>query len=366
MARLRSKLLSLNHDLPQKEKVKIFSPANTEELRIPFRLEKTARVVGRLAEVPPPQQVDDEPRVLEGVLVQNDFKLTMMAAEDLKEYAGLNTTRVLCKQRLTLGAAGVELVRWALEGVYGGVEELGKPLTNGTATNGKGAEEDVDGVVDHNPLPVAFMVMDTVIVRLENDGSGRVSVEWEGNYLNDGIADAVLAVLFGVESSPAAVKQSALAHQHGHHGDGVEAEGGNVHANVTPQQRFERLCMFLEAQFGDQITPIRRPKILFPRAKQIKDAGGVNGVKSEEEDIEAELGEDEMRELEGEEMERLIALGVPVPGVEVKVDKNVARVWLEDLEVECANAVLRDRVRAVVERAVETVSPLTTGRGEGR
>jgi hypothetical protein len=35
--------------------------------------------------------------------------------------------------------------------------------------------------------------------------------------------------------------------------------------------------------------------------------------------------------------------------------KHIARVWLEDLEVECANAVLRDRIRVVVERAIETV-----------
>jgi hypothetical protein len=36
-----------------------------------------------------------------------------------------------------------------------------------------------------------------------------------------------------------------------------------------------------------------------------------------------------------------------------RVDKHIARVWLEDLEVECANAVLRDRIRVVVERALK-------------
>jgi cleavage and polyadenylation specificity factor subunit 3 len=51
-------------------------------------------------------------------------------------------------------------------------------------------------------------------------------------------------------------------------------------------------------------------------------------------------------------------MGIPVPGIEIKVDKHVARVWLEDLEVECANPVLRDRIRVVVERAVETVAGL--------
>lgn len=50
--------------------------------------------------------------------------------------------------------------------------------------------------------------MGCVIVRFQ--GNGHVIVEWEGNTLNDGIADAALAVLFTVESSPAAVKREML------------------------------------------------------------------------------------------------------------------------------------------------------------
>jgi cleavage and polyadenylation specificity factor subunit 3 len=51
-------------------------------------------------------------------------------------------------------------------------------------------------------------------------------------------------------------------------------------------------------------------------------------------------------------------LGIPVPGIEIKFDKWLAKVWLEDLDVECANNALRARVKAVVERGVETVSGL--------
>jgi cleavage and polyadenylation specificity factor subunit 3 len=58
------------------------------------------------------------------------------------------------------------------------------------------------------------------------------------------------------------------------------------------------------------------------------------------------------------ELKRLHNLGIPVPGVEIKFDKWVAKVWLEDLDVECANNALRARVKAVVERGVETVSGL--------
>ena len=43
MMRLKSKLLSLNAS--KTDKVKVYSPRNCEELRIPFKADKTAKVV---------------------------------------------------------------------------------------------------------------------------------------------------------------------------------------------------------------------------------------------------------------------------------------------------------------------------------
>ena len=212
MMRLKSKLLSHNND--KTIKTKIFSPANTEELRIPFKVDKTARVVGQLAQLPPPKPSDlEDQRVLSGVLVQNDFKMSLMAPEDLKEYAGLTTTTIMCKQRIMLSAAGIDLIKWALEGTFGAIEEITpqrKQFTNGSSqVNGNGVshEDMADEDINHFPFAVSYMVMGCVIVRYQNDG--QVEVEWEGNMLNDGIADAVLAVLFTVESSPAAVKRKS-------------------------------------------------------------------------------------------------------------------------------------------------------------
>ena len=85
------------------------------------------------------------------------------------------------------------------------------------------------------------------------------------------------------------------------------------------------------------------------------------GIVKKEED-EEEMSAEAIADAEAEELERLHSIGVPVPGVEIRVDKLVAKVWLETLEVECSNATLRDRVKAVVERAVETVAPLWVGR----
>jgi len=213
MMRLKSKLLSLNAD--KTNKVKVFSPRNCEELRIPFKADKTAKVVGKLAANPPPTADGSQSQLMTGVLVQNDFKMSLMAPEDLREYAGLTTTIITCKQRMTLSAAGIELIRWALEGTFGSIDVLpesrSKDKANGD-THMNGSSEDADEEISSQTT--AYLVMGCVTVRHRNNG--EVELEWEGNMLNDGIADAVMAVLFSVESSPAAVKREhslLLSHQ---------------------------------------------------------------------------------------------------------------------------------------------------------
>lgn len=218
MMRLKSKLLSLNAQ--KTEKVKIFSPRNCEELLIPFKSDKMAKVVGKLASVQAPGRVlsadDPDARLVTGVLVQNDFKLSLMAPEDLREYAGLNTTTVTCKQKFTLGYAGVDLIRWALEGTYGAIEELpemhkgkGSDGENGDGENGDGeggeAMEEADEEIQQ--LVAAYLVMGCITVRYRSNR--EVEMEWEGNLHNDSIADSVMAVLMMVETSPAAVKRES-------------------------------------------------------------------------------------------------------------------------------------------------------------
>jgi cleavage and polyadenylation specificity factor subunit 3 len=224
MTRLKSKLLGFNAH--KTVPTKIYSPANCEELRIPFKTDKIARVVGSLASIQPPlphplkasgedgepEQTDernDDPALISGVLIQNDFKISLMAPEDLKEYAGLTTTTIVCRQHLTLSAAGTELIRWALEGTFGAIKEsaITDDAVNGKETNGTGMKEDADE--DISRTSTQFTVMDCVSVLVKP--GGHVEVSWEGNVINDGIADAVLAVLFTVESSPAAVRRKSFS-----------------------------------------------------------------------------------------------------------------------------------------------------------
>lgn len=224
MMRLKSRLLSLNK--ANTGEMKVYSPKNCEELRIPFKTDKVAKVVGKLASIPPPRRLpapddlhQESQELIAGVIVQNDFKMSLMDPEDLREYAGLTTSTIACRQRLMLSAAGVDLVRWALEGTFGGIEELPETKNRkSTAKNGDGDDDEVmkngdeNGQVEEHAdeevaqLVAAYLVMGCVTVRYRNNG--EVEIEWEGNMLNDGIADAVIAVLLSTESSPAAVKRA--------------------------------------------------------------------------------------------------------------------------------------------------------------
>ncbi len=147
------------------------------------RQTKPAKVVGKLASIAPPTHLtsadDQNTQIVTGVLVQNDFKLSLMAPEDLREYAGLTTTTITCKQRLSLSAAGIDLIKWALEGTFGSIDELPemKKKQNGT-TNGHDKVEEAAGDVEEvNKLVAAYLVMGCVTVRYysnrESNWSGK-------------------------------------------------------------------------------------------------------------------------------------------------------------------------------------------------
>ncbi|KAE8373121.1 beta-lactamase-like protein [Aspergillus bertholletiae] len=365
MMRLKSKLLSLNAE--KTIKVKVYTPANCEEVRIPFRKDKIAKVVGKLAQIIPPSEQDDS-HLMAGVLVQNGFNLSLMAPDDLREYAGLTTTTITCRQHITLSSASMDLIKWALEGTFGAIEEIGpKTAVKEEPVDGEKGPKEVSKVKEEaadEEIPIeneqAYLVMGCVVIRYF-PRTREVELEWEGNMMNDGVADAIMAVLLTVESSPASVKQSAKQKHHHHHHDHDTLELPNPHSQLDPEERFARLLMMLEAQFGSDISPIERPRLPSTQLTNgaAKNETSTQMVAAEQTPKEEEEDDDEtLAELEAAELARLHALGIPVPGIEIRVDKHVARVWLEDLEVECANAVMRDRVRVVIERAVETVASM--------
>jgi cleavage and polyadenylation specificity factor subunit 3 len=83
--------------------------------------------MGTLASVPP-----SEKGVLNGVLVQKDFNMSLVSPEDLREFVGLEMNDVFQKQTIAYHG-GLPLLRWHLEQMFGGFlvesgDETKKPM----------------------------------------------------------------------------------------------------------------------------------------------------------------------------------------------------------------------------------------------
>ncbi|KAE8243711.1 hypothetical protein A4X13_0g6982 [Tilletia indica] len=179
----------------RKEDIKIHTPRNCQVLELKFRAERTAKVIGSIAVNPPKENA-----VISGLLVSKDFAYTILDSKDLMEFTGLSTSTILQRQHIAIGVSW-ELVRWHLEGMYGSIVE----------------GVDVEG-------RRTMRVMD--VVDIKQTGTHKLTLEWAASTPNDMVADSAVALLLGVDSSPASVKLTTHPHSHSHgHGHDHAAEG---------------------------------------------------------------------------------------------------------------------------------------------
>jgi len=140
----------------------------------------------------------------------------------------------------------------------------------------------------------------------------ELTLEWESSSSNDMIADSTLALITGIDKSPASVKlttQPSHSHPHPH------ADIDSASADMT---RIQRLVMFLEAHFGD--VELHMP---------------------EEVEDDPEQGEDSNE-----------------PSLLVSLDEVEARINLISMTVVSSHESLRKRVETILDMAVSTVSSL--------
>ncbi|KAF9793222.1 beta-lactamase-like protein [Thelephora terrestris] len=280
MGRLRAALQSRYKQ--REEDVKIHTPRNLETLNLTFRGERVAKAIGTLATKTP--QAGD---LMCGLLVAKDYSYTLLDPRDLRDFAGLSTCVVTQRQKLVLGV-GWELVRWHLEGMFGRVEE--------------GC--DADGV----PIMRVMGVVD-----VKQTGEHELTLEWESSASNDMVADSTLALVTGIDRSPASAKLTSNAHNHAH-------EHTHPHADSeSDSERIQRLAMFLESHFGEVHIGVPEPE------------------KGHED------GRDE----------------VPEQALLIRLDEADAVVHLKSMTVTSANETLRKRVEIVVDMALTTVSSLS-------
>ncbi|KAK7472525.1 endoribonuclease ysh1 [Stygiomarasmius scandens] len=285
MGRLRAAMASRYKE--RDEDVKIHTPRNLETLELSFRGERVAKAIGTLADKPP-QNKD----VISGLLVAKDYSYTLLDPRDLRDFAGLSTCSVNQKQKIALGVSW-ELVRWHLEGMYGSVEEG----------------------VDKDNVPT-MRVMGAVDIKHTKEH--ELTLEWNSSASNDMIADSTLALITGIDRSPASVKLTNQPHSHSHSED---KHHQHPHANEQEEmKRVGKIAMFLEAHFGDI-------ELHMPEETSAEDA---------------EQGEDEHD-----------------ASLLVQLDEADATVNLATLTVSSSSETLKKRVEAVLNMAVATSSSLS-------
>ncbi|WFD02337.1 endoribonuclease ysh1 [Malassezia obtusa] len=195
------------------EEVNLYMPRNCDPLYIPFRPDRTAKVIGALAEKPA-----SESKTINGLLVAKDFSYTVLAPEDLAEFTGLGTSVIVQRQRVALNV-GWDVVRWHLEGMYGAVQE----------------GVDVQGVR-------TLRVMN--VVDIKQPRTHEFVLEWVSSVSNDMVADSAVALLLGIDSCPATVKMTM--HEHVcEHAKPKEDQLRQSHLALV-----ESLSALLEAHFG--------------------------------------------------------------------------------------------------------------------
>ncbi|ORZ37482.1 cleavage and polyadenylation specificity factor subunit 3-like protein [Catenaria anguillulae PL171] len=168
---------------------KVHAPKNAERVGLPLKGEKYAKALGNLASALEEVGADglravtakaSGGGVIQGLVVAKDFHYHLVAVDELREFTDLRPATIHMRQYVPLDSATWELVVWHL-----GLTRVGSKS-------------------QHKAVHRAI-VSDVVTVSLAGNLRELV-VEWVGTPVNDVVADAVVAVLLHVESSPAAVK----------------------------------------------------------------------------------------------------------------------------------------------------------------
>ncbi|CAE6485867.1 unnamed protein product [Rhizoctonia solani] len=328
MGRLRGSLQARYKD--RDEDVKIHTPKNLETLKLSFRGERVAKAIGSLA-TPLPTVGS----TLSGLLISKDYSYTLLSTKDLRDFTGLSLSTVTQKQRVPL-TVGWALVRYHLEGMFGSVKE----------------GQDEEG------LPV-LRVMNAVDVKLASEQ--ELVLEWVSGSSSDMIADSAVALVLGIDRSPASVKLTSHPHSHPHSHDPATTDP-DKHA----AERLQHVVEFLEAHFGDVefVDPSQQGDVDMT-GQEAKTETQVE-LKPEIDDANSEQGDEETKDIsmadgdeDLEDNHKFGRVSIPMgPHLLVKIDKYQARVSIPSMAVLCDYEPLRRRVNSVLEMAIATIDTL--------
>lgn len=326
--------------IARKEK-KIWTPRNCETVELYFRGEKLAKTIGSLASTPPKHNA-----TLSGLLVQKDYQYHILSPEDITEFTELKTVEL--KQRLKFPVNGIpfDLIIWGCQNLWGNVRVI---------------ESESDS--NSNSQIQQVLVYETVTLKYErkpNTSNGMVVLEWEGDTVNDFVADSIVAVITGLVGSPAAVKAtySPCSHSHGGHGHDHSSEmvmvngceepvEGYIPIRPTPsgskegEEKEEEGMIKPDMGFAWMVTEFLNTQF------------GVQGFGSDNEETESEALPAVYKGFESSHYEWNLKLESHSEPVIIKISSPDVTV-----SVEADSELLKRRVATVLERVVKTVVPV--------
>ena len=194
-------------------------PPNEVDVKLIFTRRRSAKVMGKLAEVPSTDIEDDEeerrrrgssravePREgdsVRGILVTQQDSSRIVAPEDLSTYTPLRVGSV--SSRLHVPFVGkVETLRMFLGEMFRGIEETSEPSDGGSQDDGDLEQEGV----------VTFAMHGGQVKVVAGQTRGVVTVEWDCSAVGDVVADSVVALIMHAQSSAASVRLTAQACGH--------------------------------------------------------------------------------------------------------------------------------------------------------
>lgn len=190
MSRLKAAIIREYED-DQQNRIEVYNPRNTQAVELHFRGEKTAKVVGKLAQQPP-----QDGQIVSGVLVKRNFNYHLMDPSDLSAYTELSQS-VLTQRQSVFYSGSLPLLDYYLRQISSGdVEQINDPqqAKPGTSTMDDGAE---------SAKKKTLRVFHQINVQFEPP---VVILEWVANPVNDMYADAVLAAVLQAEANPIPLK----------------------------------------------------------------------------------------------------------------------------------------------------------------
>eukprot|EP00475_Leptophrys_vorax_P011518 TRINITY_DN18076_c0_g1_i2.p1 TRINITY_DN18076_c0_g1~~TRINITY_DN18076_c0_g1_i2.p1 ORF type:complete len:757 (-),score=215.00 TRINITY_DN18076_c0_g1_i2:48-2318(-) len=273
MGRLKGALLRTYTD----GSIVISSPKNCQTVEIEFRQEKVAKIVGKLTKtLGVDENVEDEilqtrgaglrdGDVVSGLFVRKNFNDQIISVEELSTYTPVAATNITQTLKVPFMHT-FELLKHYLGQIYDIDEEVSEISNFG---NNEDEEE------EQQASARCLSVMDCVNVThrvhdQENKRSqGHVLLEWDSNPVSDMVADSIISLLMGIDTSPAAAKLLSQPCKHHHRPENESSVGMEPtpkKARTEKDHETKLLVDYLASHFGEGVVHVdhsRRIEVAF-------------------------------------------------------------------------------------------------------